>query len=154
MNNGELSRSLQTKKASILNNISADKRWKLRISSWQRAQLRRWAEIALAVEPIRNGGCSLGPILVLLTHTTILRNWTTQEPGAGGRHWWAREASLRVGRSSTNGKFPPFSRDNDGSSYARVRRIGEREKQWEKIVTLAANGSRVISLRDEHSTNN
>ncbi|CAL1674610.1 unnamed protein product [Lasius platythorax] len=35
---------------------------------------------ALAVEPIRNGGCSLGPILALRTHTTILRYRTTQEP--------------------------------------------------------------------------
>lgn len=50
---------------------------------------------------------------------------------------------MSEGSIATSGKIidqwevPPFDRDNDGSSYARVRRIGEksRGRQWEKIVT-------------------
>lgn len=146
--------SLEIKEAPPFWTISPLIVGKPRISSWQRAQLRRWAEML----PWSNQS-GMEDALPRPNPGSTHAHYYSEEPSDAGaraerRHWWAREASPWVGRSPTNGKSPPFGRDNNGSSYARVRRIGGR--RWEKIVTDIAPMAVAWSLhrkRNEHSTN-
>lgn len=63
---------------------------------------------------------------------------------------------MSEGSFATSGKIigpmgSPLRGDNDGSSYARVKRIGRRtgEREWEKIVTDIAPMVTEGSLRGE-----